>query len=166
MDEPSLPRNPELLARRLCDLRDDRRERHALRRRKPVRRQALSSKHRAVVPAKTAGRCHLCGGTVVDQWAADHVLAHADSGPHAIDNYLPAHVLCNGYRWSYSPEEFQWMLKIGVWARLRMEKRSDLGTTMLREFFDYERRRLARRRVRRVRHATARSTSRTLPRSR
>jgi hypothetical protein len=83
----------------------------------------------------------------VDRWTADHVLAHSDLGPHAIDNYLPAHGLCNGYRWSYSPEEFHWVLKIGVWARLQMEKGSPIGDAMLRGFFDYDRKREARRRV-------------------
>jgi HNH endonuclease len=88
-----------------------------------------------------AGRCHLCGSRVLERWTADHVLAHARGGQHAVDNYLPAHVLCNGYKWSYGAEEFQWALKIGVWARLQMEKRSALGEAMLRGFFVYDRRR-------------------------
>jgi hypothetical protein len=116
MDEPSLPPSPELLARRLRHLRNDRRDRHARRRAMPVRRQALSAQDRATVLAKTASRCHLCGGKVVERWTADHVLAHAGGGHHAVDNYLPAHGLCNGYRWAYSAEEFQWVMKIGVWA--------------------------------------------------
>jgi HNH endonuclease len=128
-----------------------------------VRRQALSAKDRAIVLAKTAGRCHLCGGKVVERWTADHVLAHSDSGPDAIDNYLPAHGLCNGYRWAYSPEEFQWVLKIGVWARLLIETRSALGETMLRAFFDYDRRREARRRARPEPPTSARTTRRTIP---
>ena len=66
-------------------------------------------------------------------------------GPHAVDNYLPAHSLCNGYKWSYGAEEFQWVLKIGVWARLQMEKGSAVGDAMLQGFFDYECRRQARR---------------------
>jgi HNH endonuclease len=147
MDEPILPLTPELLAQQLRDLRSERRKRHAGRREKPVRRQALSAKNRATVLAKTAGRCHLCGGEVVNRWTADHVLAHSNSGPHAIDNYLPAHGLCNGYRWAYSPEEFQWVLKIGVWTRRQMESRTAFGRAMLRGFFDYDRRRQARRRV-------------------
>jgi Domain of unknown function (DUF4440) len=100
---------------------------------------------RATVLAKTAGRCHICGGEVFERWQADHVLAHAGGGQHAVDNYLPAHALCNGYRWAYSPEEFQWVLKIGVWARLQMERHSAFDEAMLRGFFDYDRRREARR---------------------
>jgi hypothetical protein len=34
-------------------------------------------------------------------------------------------------RQHYSPEEFQWVLKIGGWARKRMEAVSDFGTEML-----------------------------------
>ena len=56
------------------------------------------------------------------QWKADHVLAHSSGGVHSPENYLPAHALCNGYRWDYDPEEFQWLLKIGVWARRQMER--------------------------------------------
>jgi hypothetical protein len=97
------------------------------------------------VLAKTAGRCHLCGGEILDQWTADHVLAHAGGGQHLVDNYLPAHELCNGYRWAYSAEEFQWILKIGVWARRQMETNSEFGEAMLRDFFEYDRKRHARR---------------------
>ena len=63
-------------------------------------KQALTAKDRATILAKTVGRCHLCGGTVFERWTADHVLAHAGGGPHAVDNYLPAHGLCNGYKWA------------------------------------------------------------------
>ena len=98
MDEPSLPASAELLASRLCNLRHERRQRQARLPENPVRRQGPSVGDRAIVLAKTEGRCHLCGGQVVDRWTADDVLAHSDSGPQAIDNYLPAHGLCNGYR--------------------------------------------------------------------
>jgi hypothetical protein len=148
MDEPSLPANPELLAERLRHLRNERREGHTRRRAAPMRRQALSAKDRAIVLAKTASRCHVCGGKVVARWQADHVLAHAGGGQHAVDNYLPAHALCNNYRWDYNSEEFQWILKIGVWARRQMETRSGFGAALLRAFFDYDRRREARRRIR------------------
>ena len=86
MDEPTLPCSPALLADRLRQLRHERHERHAARRRdNPVRRQSLSAKDRATVLAKTAGRCHLCGGEVFERWTADHVLAHAGGGHHAVD---------------------------------------------------------------------------------
>jgi len=68
--------------------------------------------------------------------------------PKGADNYLPAHTLCNNYRWDYLPEEFQWALEIGVWARLVMEKRSDIGLEMLQRFHRSDARRTARRRPR------------------
>jgi hypothetical protein len=74
------------------------------------------------------------------------VLAHSAGGAHAIDNYLPAHGLCNNYRWDYSTEEFQWVMKIGVWARLHMEKGGPLGDALLRRFCVHEVGREARRR--------------------
>jgi hypothetical protein len=80
------------------------------------------------------------------RWQADHVLAHAGGGPHSIETFLPAHALCNNYRWDYDPEEFQWVLKIGVWARRQMESESAFGRTMLERFFDYELQRQSRRR--------------------
>ena len=72
------------------------------------------------------------------------MLAHSTGGPQQLDNYLPAHQLCNNYRWNYMPEEFQWVLKIGVWARLVMEK-SQLGQQMARQFCGYEKARVRRR---------------------
>jgi hypothetical protein len=59
---------------------------------------------------------------------------------------LAAHALCNKYRWDYDPEEFQWVLKIGVWARLQMEKGGQLGDLMLSGFAGHEKRRKSRRR--------------------
>lgn len=79
-------------------------------------------------------------------WEADHVLAHSSGGRDDAANYLPAHNLCNNYRWNYSPEEFQWILKIGVWARKQMEGQSELGLHMLQAFHGYDRRRERRRR--------------------
>jgi hypothetical protein len=90
------------------------------------------------VLAKTARRCHICGGRVLDGWRADHVLPHSSGGAHNVKNYLAAHALCNAYRWDYSPQEFQWVMKIGVWARLQMEKRSSLGLEMIKRFYAYE----------------------------
>jgi hypothetical protein len=75
------------------------------------------------------------------------VLAHAASGRHSIDNYLPAHRLCNNYRWDYSPEEFQWILKLGVWTRTQIERARRLGVEVRASFLNYEHRRHGRRRT-------------------
>ena len=103
-----------------------------------VRRRALSRSDRATIAAKTDGRCHICGGVLDTAWEADHVLAHSGGGGHRLDNYLAAHSLCNNYRWNYSPEEFQWVLKIGVWARLVIEHSKPLGVQMAARFSAYE----------------------------
>jgi hypothetical protein len=145
MDERTLPASAEQLAARFLDLRDARRRRkHEPK--TPTRRRSLNFRQREEVLAKTAGRCHICGGAVAVRWEADHVLSHSCGGTHAVDNYLAAHRLCNNYRWDYSSEEFQWVLKIGVWARHQMEADSQLGSEMLRRFFDYETHRESRRR--------------------
>ena len=136
-NKSTLPRSAIELRRRLRELREARRARH--RSRPPGRRRPhLSSEHRALVFRKSGGRCHVCGGRVGPQWKADHVLAHSSGGVHSPENYLPAHALCNGYRWDYDPEEFQWLLKIGVWARRQMERGTETGSAMLTVFFRHE----------------------------
>jgi hypothetical protein len=86
-------------------------------------RLRFSGAARAVILSKTGHRCHLCGGTISpeESWCADHVLAFSHGGAHHSDNYLPAHGLCNNYRWHYEPEEFQWIMKLGVWLRSKIE---------------------------------------------
>lgn len=134
MTERILPRSPIAFAKRLKYLHQQRKKlRH------PERRLALSRGERNTVLAKTAARCHLCGGKIIaSTFAADHVLAHAAGGPHALDNYLPAHGSCNGCRWFYSPEEFQWILRIGIWGRKQMEDGTRVGRAILDSFWKHE----------------------------
>ncbi len=134
------------LKEQLRGLRAERRARQKRNRIAPRPRTGLKPSERQRVLAKTAGRCHICGGEVgAEPWQADHVLAHSAGGTHDLDNYLPAHSLCNSYRWDYSAEEFQWVLKIGVWARLQMEKDSAFSRELQRRFVDRERGREKRR---------------------
>jgi hypothetical protein len=78
-------------------------------------------------------------------WQADHILAHSTGGKHSVDNYLPAHSLCNNYRWHYDAEEFQWILKIGVWMRTQIEKGTAIGREASQRFCKHEQRRSVRR---------------------
>ena len=133
----------ETLRARLRQLRDDRR--HRPRAPRQARRRALSESDRSAIATKTDNRCHICGGVLDTSWQADHLKAHSAGGHHRLDNYLAAHSLCNNYRWNYSPDEFQWVLKIGVWARLVMEQGKPLGQQMSEQFCAYERRRVSRR---------------------
>jgi 5-methylcytosine-specific restriction endonuclease McrA len=146
MDEPIVPDSAEQLRERLKSIRKARYQRQAAQRANPIRRKLLTALERAAVLEKTGRRCHICGGEVSTQWQADHVLAHSSGGLHSAENYLPAHTLCNKYRWDYDAEEFQWVLKIGVWARKLMEDGSRLGSDMLEAFFKYEVHRHKRRR--------------------
>jgi hypothetical protein len=72
------------------------------------------------------------------------VLAHSGGGQHSEDNYLPAHALCNNYRWHYTAEEFQQILKLGVWARTQIQRLTRVGRYVAEEFLKYEKRRAAR----------------------
>ena len=134
------------LARLLNRLREDRLvQKQAHRRKRPGRRQ-LTRGDRQQVLAKTGGRCHVCGGEITEvRWQADHVLAHSGGGRHSVDNYLPAHALCNNYRWDYLATEFQYILKLGVWARTQIEKQTDVGCRIADGFTRYEAKRLKRR---------------------
>lgn len=125
---------------------------HGRRRSRKVRvsRRALPRQLREAVLAKTGGRCHVCGGEVGADWAADHVLAHVGGGRHAVDNYLAAHRTCNTYRWHYMPEEFEFILKLGVWTRTQVERRTGIGQQIGDAFVKHERSRQARRSPRRV----------------
>lgn len=109
-------------------------------------RRALTAKQRNTVLRKTGGRCHVCGGKVGRKWHADHVASHALGGEHAEDNYLAAHELCNNYRWHYLPEEFQIIMKLGVWARTQVEQGTPVGTEIANRFVSYEQAREGRRR--------------------
>jgi hypothetical protein len=111
-------------------------------------RQMLSAAERREILAKTAGRCHICGGAIEGAWQADHVLAHSGGGGHIADNYLPAHALCNNYRWDYSSEEFQHILKLGVWIRTQIERRSAIGRAVAAAYLGYDTARAKRRRPR------------------
>lgn len=109
-------------------------------------RQLLSAAERKEIFDKTAGRCHICGGDIEGGWQADHVLSHSGGGGHRADNYLPAHALCNNYRWDYSSEEFQHILKLGVWIRTQIERETPIGRTVAMAYVAHETNRLKRRR--------------------
>src|SRR4051812_29067601 len=112
------------------------------------RRRPLSRGERQGILEKTGGRCHICGGLVEERWQADHVLAHSGGGNSEADNYLPAHTLCNNYRWDYLPEELQVILKLGVWARTHIERDTSLGRDLALAFVAHEKIRRGRRKAR------------------
>jgi hypothetical protein len=113
-----------------------------------ARRVVLTKADRGKVLGKTDSRCHICGGTInADEWQADHVLACSTGGAHSVVNYLPAHSICNNYRWHYDAEEFQWILKLGVWLRTQIEKKTIIGQEVGQKFCEHERRRAGRRKL-------------------
>lgn len=131
---------------RIQTLRQQRRATKVFRRGKATRRSPTKSK-KARIFQKTSGRCHICGGPIDGQWQVDHVLAHALGGEHDPDNYLPAHSICNKYRWFYEAEEIQWILKLGVWLRTEIEKETPLGRRAAEEFCEHDRARAGRRKT-------------------
>jgi 5-methylcytosine-specific restriction endonuclease McrA len=140
--EVKCPRTVEALVAQFKSLHESRRsQKRRLRRRSQRRRTIRRPAVRNEVLCKTGKRCHICGGLIAGRWQADHVLAHSGGGGDSPENYLPAHRLCNNYRWDYLAEEFQWILKIGVWARTLMEESSPkggIGKEMAERFFKVE----------------------------
>jgi len=135
------PKTAGQLAGKLRKLTLARKKRHLRARAERNRRRALTTKQRAQVLAKTARRCHICGGKIDGTWQADHVLAHSSGGAHLSDNYLPAHSLCNNYRWDYGATEFQWILKLGVWVANEIRHGSPIGLAISERFVKKEARR-------------------------
>jgi 5-methylcytosine-specific restriction endonuclease McrA len=138
-------KNADELGAALREMRYKRRELKAQQKEDLPRRQSLSADDRRRVLEKTGGRCHICGGPIEGKWDADHVLAHSGGGSHSVDNYLPAHSLCNNYRWDYLPEEFQILMKLGVWCRKQIEEQTATGRAIGDGFLKHETRRLGRR---------------------
>ena len=91
------------------------------------RRRSLTSAEREKILSKTGECCHVCGGRIVGEWQADHVIPHAHGGLHSVENYLPICAPCNRIRWFYSPELFQLIMQLGVYAKDEIRKESPLG---------------------------------------
>lgn len=137
------------LRQRLVELRAQRRQRKLANRSANRPRTSLTKSERAEVLAKTGGHCHICGGDIgTERWQADHVLAYSGGGSHRLENYLPAHAVCNNYRWDYLPEEFQLVMKLGIFVKTQIERGTVLGRAVGLAFTAYERRRMGRRKSR------------------
>lgn len=132
----------EDLANRFRQLRKDRYEQNRLN----SRQRRARSGDRSVILNKTGSRCHICGGEITrgSSWEADHVFPAAAGGASEIGNFLAAHGLCNTAKWDHHGEEFQWILKIGVWAKRQMEGKADPGPKMLQLFWKHEQSRVKR----------------------
>ncbi|NOZ67896.1 MAG: HNH endonuclease [Deferribacteres bacterium] len=129
----------------LLNLHRERKETKTRNRTVERRRKSLTLKGRRQILDKTGSKCHICGGEIHGHWQADHVLAHSGGGVHSTDNYLAAHPMCNNYRWDYIAEEFQEILRLGVWLRTQIERATQVGRFAADEFIKHEKRRLARR---------------------
>ena len=103
------------------------------------KRSSLSKKQRELILSKTDARCHICG-TKLDStnFQADHVQSHSAGGNHAENNYLPSCFTCNNYRWHYSSEEIQIILKLGVWAKTKITNDPTFGLEIANSFVKYE----------------------------
>lgn len=69
---------------------------------------------------------------------ADHVVSHSSGGKHAENNYLPSCFTCNNYRWHYSSEEIQIILKLGVWLKTKITSDAVSGAELANQFVKHE----------------------------
>jgi 5-methylcytosine-specific restriction endonuclease McrA len=127
MRTAEVPKELAKFIRHLQHLRADRETVKQATKWRDTKPRALTFAQRMVVLSKTAGRCHICGGSIRGPWQADHILARSGGGKSTVDNYLPAHAMCNNYRWNYLPKEFQEILRMGVWLRTQVETRTRVG---------------------------------------
>jgi 5-methylcytosine-specific restriction endonuclease McrA len=148
--DAQLQPTPEDLKKRLIKLREERGGQHHPR---GLTKVPTNLEQRSEIFNKTGGRCHICGGAIKSGvktgWEADHVHPAAAGGDNKIDNFLAAHGLCNTVKSNHLGEEFQWLLKIGLWAKWQMEGKSDLGQQMLTQFYAREKLRVMRQKANR-----------------
>ncbi len=121
--------SPEKLQKILQKLREERRPKA-----KVIRKYSISKSTRELIHSKTSGKCHVCGIKVlINNFQADHVMSHTHGGTSLPDNFLPACKTCNRARWHYTPDEMQFILKLGVWAKTQIQKDTALGQQMASE---------------------------------
>ena len=117
-------KSPAFLVRRIRTLRKQRKANKV-----STPRKRLTPTQKLEILKKTAGHCHICGGIIskTDECQFDHVFAHSMGGSHTVENYLPAHAVCNNARWHYQAEEIQWIIKMGSWLRYQVEQDTEIG---------------------------------------
>ena len=133
--------NPEILKKEIKRLRDEREKNKTKNKNKTkiARKYSLTQEERAAIWEKTDGNCHICGRAVeIGGFEADHVRNHAGGGSNQAENFLAACETCNNYRWNYSSEEIQWILKIGVWAKTKIEHDDKVGKGIAENFIKKE----------------------------
>lgn len=142
MNELEYINNPNVLQKELKKLRTERRATKVKRQRNYI----LSKENREEIYKKTDGKCHICGiDLTINKYEADHIKSHSKKGTNTIENFLPACKTCNNYRWNYLPQELQWILKIGVWARTEIENQTGTGILIAKKFISHEEKREKRR---------------------
>jgi len=123
------------LIKLISNLKDDRRKNKVLNKKRAV----LTKKQRDLILEKTDSRCHICGIELDSgNFQADHVKPHSSGGLHKENNYLPSCSICNNYRWHYTSEEIQIILRLGVWAKTKIANDYILGLEMVNSFVKYE----------------------------
>jgi HNH endonuclease len=106
---------------------------------KGLKHSSLNKLSRNRILAKTDSHCHICGLELDrDNFQADHVKSHIGGGGDSENNYLPSCSTCNNYRWHYSSEEIQIILKLGVWARSKIASDTPFGLEIANQFVKHQ----------------------------
>ena len=145
MRDKWVPKDKDEYSKHLFKQREARRKLKEKLKKSKEPRRSLTQVQRKEILKKTDGRCHICGGKLKDKWQADHILSHSKGGNNTTDNYLPAHRTCNNYRWDYTPEEFQEIMRLGIWVRTQIINQTSTGMVVADKFVKYEASRIKRR---------------------
>ena len=104
-----------------------------------IKRSRLTESQRQLVLNKTDSSCHICGVELtINNFQADHIKSHITGGVHTENNYLPSCSTCNNYRWHYTSEEMQIILRLGVWAKTKIINDSVFGIDLANRFVSHE----------------------------
>lgn len=97
-----------------------------------VPRRSLPPRVRQRIFAKTAGTCHVCGGSAGSRWRADHVVPYTRGGHCSEENLLPVCAECNRLRWSYAPDVLRLIIRLGIYAKHEIRHDTRLGRQIVR----------------------------------
>lgn len=136
--EPPFYDDPAMLREALVQLCDAREAGKLGVNRKRTRSLTIEARRRVL--AKTNHRCHVCGIEIPEgaYFEADHVMNHTSGGSSDEANFLASCATCNNARWHYSPQELQWILKLGVYAVNEIRKGTVVGRMVGDHFISKE----------------------------
>jgi hypothetical protein len=92
----------------------------------------FSKEEKKEIYLKTNGFCHVCGIEISS--ASFSITTSINNSNNFI--FFPACKSCKRIHDNYLPEEIQWILKIGLWAKTQIEYETDIGKNISTELVE------------------------------